>query len=144
MAVVQLQKDVSALLFSAESGGVSGWQVYFALLGPGFEDLLLADVTVSNQNQHAFWNEPAISDQPMLLMANYAAGSDEAHYGPHRYIISAYFPNRLYDAAGVYLLQDQYMTIRTYDLQEHVDILGAEKQEILARLRRVKSSQTLR
>jgi hypothetical protein len=73
-------------------------------------------------------------------VADYAVGSDEAHYGPHRYSISAYFPNRLLND-GLYLLEDRYMTIRLYDLQATADILGSEKQEILRRLRRVVSAR---
>ncbi len=45
VAVVQLERGIPALLFSAESGGVSGWQIHFALLRPGtgknIEDLLV-------------------------------------------------------------------------------------------------------
>src|SRR5437870_4291438 len=37
VAVVQVEKDMSALLFSAASGGVSGWQIHLALLRPGAE-----------------------------------------------------------------------------------------------------------
>jgi hypothetical protein len=139
VTAVQLRKDLPALLFSAESGGVSGWSVHFALLGADMDDLLQAAVSVSNQNQHAFWKEPAISDEPIFLVADYAAGSDEAHYGPHRYIISAYFPNRSFDD-GVYLLEDRYMTIRLYDLQSNADVLGSERPEVLSRLRRVKAA----
>ncbi len=35
VALIQVEKDVPALLFSAESGGVSGFGIYFALLHPG-------------------------------------------------------------------------------------------------------------
>ncbi len=138
VTAVQLRKDLPALLFSAETGGVSGWSVHFALLGSDMNNMLLAD-SVDNQNQHALWSEPTISDEPIFLVAVYAAGSDEAHYGPHRYIISAYFPNRSFDD-GVYLLEDRYMTVRLYDLQANADVPGSEKPEILSRLRRVKSA----
>lgn len=137
---VQLREDTPALLFSAETGGVSGWSVSFALLvGPDLENVLLAE-PVDNQSQYALWNEPAISDFAIFLTATYAAGSDEAHYGHHRYIISAYFPNHRYDD-GVYLLQDRFMTIQSYDLQAKADVLASEKTEILRRLSRVISSQ---
>ncbi len=63
--VAPFKKDIPALLFSAASGGVSGWEIHFALLRPGtgtrLEDLL-GDVTVSDQSQHAFWNDTAISN----------------------------------------------------------------------------------
>src|SRR6266496_2857974 len=35
VTVVRLEKDIPALLFSAASGGVSGWAIHFALLRPG-------------------------------------------------------------------------------------------------------------
>ncbi len=136
--VVELKKGLPAILFSAETGGVSGWSVHFALLGPDMNNMLLAD-PVDNQNQHAFWSEPTISDEPVFLVAVYAAGSDEAHYGPHRYIISAYFAGASPDDRS-YHLQDRFMTVKKYDLEASADILVAEKPEILSRLRRVKST----
>jgi len=48
VTAVQLRKDLPALLFLAETGGVSGWSVHFALLGPNLENMLLAD-SVDNQ-----------------------------------------------------------------------------------------------
>ena len=38
-----------------------------------------------------------------------------------------------------YFLDDQYMTVRQYDLEEKADVLGSEKQEIVTRVQRVKS-----
>jgi hypothetical protein len=136
---VQLGKDQPALLFSVETGGVSGWSVHYVLLDADLEDFLGEDVTVSNQNEHGFWNEPMISDQKIFLTANYVWGPDEGHYGPHRWIISAYFPKASGDD-GRYRLQDRYMTVRHYDLESQ-DVLAAEKPEILARLRRIKSAR---
>jgi hypothetical protein len=40
-----------------------------------------------------------------------------------------------------YYLEDQYMTVRKYDLDANADILAAEKQEITARLKRVKAER---
>lgn len=141
--VVQLMKDVAALLFSAESGGVSGWAVHYALLRPGtgkdLEELLIADASVSNQSQQAFWNDLSISDAQIFLTAEYAWGSDEAHYDEHRYVVSAYVMKRTSIVDDpTYYLEDRYMTVRKYDL-ENADILVSEKQEILARLARVKA-----
>ena len=80
--LVQLKRGMSALLFSAESGGVSGWQVYFALLQPGtgkeLGDLFLSDTRVSNQNQHAFWSVPTVSDAQIFLTADYVWGRTKA------------------------------------------------------------------
>jgi len=41
----------------------------------------------------------------------------------------------------VYSLEDQYMTVRRYDLDAKDDVLASEKQEILARLKRVKEER---
>ena len=42
-----------------------------------------------------------------------------------------------------YYLEDRYMTIHKYDLDADANILASEKQEILARLRRVKAETEL-
>ena len=144
--VIQLDKDTPALFFSAASGGVSGWQVHFALLrsgtGKDLENFFLSDSSVSNQSHHAFWNEPAISDAQIFLTADYVWGPDEAHYSDHRYIISSYVRKAESLLDGLqYYLEDQYMTVRKYDSDAKTDILGSEKQEILARLKRVKAEQ---
>jgi hypothetical protein len=143
--VMQLDKDTSALFFSAASGGVSGWQVHFALLRPGTEKELwdsFPDITVSNQSQHAFWNEPSISAAPIFVIAEYVQSlvPAEGHYGKHRYMASAYIRAAPSDDADVYQLQDRYMTAHKYDLEASGDVLASEKQEILARLRRVKAA----
>jgi hypothetical protein len=138
LEIVQLRNDSPALLFSAETGGVSGWSVRFALLGPDLDNLLFAD-SVSNQNQHTFWFEPAVSDWKIFLTASFVWGPDEGHYGPHRYIISAYFPSASADDRS-YRLQDRFMTIRRYDLDDKAEILGSERSEILHRLKSVVSA----
>jgi hypothetical protein len=143
VAVVQLEKDMPALLFSADSGGVSGWTIHFALLRPGtgkdLQDLFMSGISVSNQSQHAFWSDPAISDAQFFVTADYVWGPDESHYSEHRYIISAYVrkPSSLLDDL-YYYLEDRYMTARKYDLEGDADVLASERQEILARLRRLK------
>jgi hypothetical protein len=144
VAVIQLEKGVSTLLFSAASGGVSGWQIHFALLRPGgakdLEDLFLSGMTVSNQSQHALWSDSTISDAPIFMTADYVWGPDEAHYSEHRYVISAYIRSASALADDLYYsLEDRFMTVRKYDLDANSDILTSEKQEILARLKRVKA-----
>jgi hypothetical protein len=56
--VVQLEKDNPVLLFSALSGGVSGWTIHFAFLrlgtGKDLENFFLSDSSLSNQSQQAF------------------------------------------------------------------------------------------
>jgi len=100
----------------------------------------LSGVSVSNQNQHAFWTEPTISDAPIFLTAEYSFGPDEGHYGEHRYVISAYIlrPSSTFDGL-YYWLEDQYLTVRKYDIDANADVLSSEKQEILARLARAKA-----
>ena len=94
MELVQLAKDTPALLFSASSGGVSGWEIHFALLVPGsakeLQDLLLSEVSVSSLSQDEFWIEPAISDAKIFLTADAVWGPEEVHFGDHRYMISVY------------------------------------------------------
>jgi hypothetical protein len=144
ITLIQIGKNMPSILFSADSGGVSGWAVHFALLrsgmGKDLQDLFLSAVSVSNQNQHTFWTEPTISDEPIFLTAEYSFGPDEGHYGEHRYVISAYImrPSSVFDGM-YYWLEDQYLTIRKYDLDADADILASERQEILARLKRVKA-----
>ena len=142
--VVQLDKNTSALLFTAASGGVSGWTIQFALLRPGMGaqlDDLFSGITVSNQNQHAFWSDSAISEVPVFLTASYVWSPEEGHYGFHRYIISTYARKSVSGDSENYYLEDQYMTTRYYDLDANDDILISEKQEILARLRRVRAER---
>lgn len=140
---VQIEKNMPALLFSAASGGVSGYRIHFALLrlGTGKDlDNLFLDVTVSNQSQTAFWTESTIADAPIFLTADYSWGPDEAHYSEHRYVVSVYVrrPSSLLSDLD-YFLEDRYMTVRKYYLDANPDILTSEKQEILARLARVKA-----
>ena len=143
VALVQIEKDLPALLFSAESGGVSGFSIHFALLQPGpgrdLENLFLSDLSISNQSEHGFWTEPTISDAPIFLTADFVWGPNESHYVAHRYIISAYVwrSNSMVDSPSYYL-EDRYMTVREYE-SWNSNIPTSEKQEILARLARVKA-----
>jgi hypothetical protein len=140
--LVQVEKGMPALLFSAESGGVSGWEIHFALLhqgqGNGLEDLFLSNLSTSNQSEHEFWNLPAFSDAPIFATADYVWGPDEAHYDEHRYIVSTYARRGSTAIDGHYYLEDRYMTTRKYDIEKG-NILSSEKPEILARLRRVRA-----
>src|ERR1700674_2949093 len=153
--VAELHKGVSALFFEAASGGVSGFALQFALLKfcdrdrfPGcrvdeLKNLLPYELGVSNQSQHAWWELPEISDSKVFLTADFVWGPREAHYSDHRYIVSVYVrrPDD-FDELSYYLV-DQFMTVRSYsykDTGELDDVLGAEEQEILTRLKRVKAS----
>jgi hypothetical protein len=131
--VVQFAKDRSALLFSASTGGVSGWGIHYALLAPqggtDLEDLFLDGVSLSNQNRMAFWSEPDVSDAKIFVTADFVWGQGEGHYGEHRFVISAYLWGNSY-----YWLADRYFTARWYSEDANDDVLGSEKAEILARL----------
>lgn len=149
VSVVQIAKDVPALLFIAASGGVSGFSIHFALLRPGagkdLENLFAEKIPASNQSQHAFWNDSSISEAPIFLVADFKWGPFESHYSPHRYIVSSYVlgPVELGDLPECFL-EDEFMTVRKYDLEDGADILASEKEEILARLRRVKAAEPRR
>ena len=149
VTVIEVKKGEPAIFFSAASGGVSGFTIHFALLRPSnmkLENLLVSDASVSAQSQNAFWTDDSISDAPFLITADYIWGPDEGHFSPHRFIVSSYVQKHSLDLEGdYYFLQDRYMTLRSYDLDEkEIDILGAEKPEILARLRRIKSAESER
>jgi hypothetical protein len=142
VTLVQVEKGMSALLFSAATGGVSGFSIHFALLHPGsgkeLENLFLSGISISSQSEHEFWNLPALSDAPIFATADYVWGPDESHISEHRYIISTYARRSSSLLDGLfYYLEDQYMTTRKYGENSH--ILSSEKPEILARLRRVKA-----
>jgi hypothetical protein len=133
--VVQFAQDKSALFFGAWTGGVSGRGAHYALLVPGagktLENILSGDVSLSNQSRTAFWNEPDASDAKIFVTADYLWGPGESHYEEHRYEISVYV---LY---GFYALVDRYVTSRWYDLDANNDVLGSERAEIVARLKKV-------
>jgi hypothetical protein len=140
--IVQIHKNAPAILFSAESYGVSGWNIHFALLRPDnngkLENLLAPDFHISNQGQHRLTEATELSNHLMLLTAESHWGPEETKNSPHRYLISVY---TLYDPAGPYYqLTDRYMTVRKYDPAGKDDILAAEAPEWKSRLRRVLES----
>jgi hypothetical protein len=143
--VIEVQKDEPALFFSAKSGGVSGFTIHFALLQPGdgkdLVDLFGSVLEVSNLSQHVFWSDSTISTAPIFVTADWVSGPDEAHYTPHRYIISSYVlkPLSLLVDGLFYYLEDRYMTVQKYDLEANEDILDREKPEVTSRLLRVKT-----
>jgi hypothetical protein len=146
--LVRLDRRKTALLFSADSGGVSGWSIHYAILRPGegdkLEDILPWSAATSNQSQRGLWNLPEISEARVFVTADaeWGPGPDETHYSPHRYKVSAYvlFSSELLDDDLYYYLDDQYLTVRKYDLESD-DVLAAEKAEINARLKRVKAER---
>jgi len=75
VSVVQINKNTSALFFSVASGGVSGFSLHFALLYPrtdkSLENFFFPDMSLSNQGEHAFWNDPTISAAPIFVTAEW-------------------------------------------------------------------------
>jgi hypothetical protein len=140
--VVQLKKDLPAILFSVAAGGVSAWQIHLALLQPGrgnaLQDLFAHDVSVSNQSQYEFWSVPEISPAQIFVTADAVWGPDEVHFGDHRYMISVYVMESS-TLEHFYYLEDRYMTVHKYNLETNIGVLSPERQEILARLRRIKA-----
>jgi hypothetical protein len=148
VSVVEVTKNLSALHFSADGGGVSGIPVFHALLrlgqGKDLDNLFRSGLSLSEQSQHVFWKVPSISDAQIFVTAEYVWGSNESHYGLHRYIISTYVLKHSSEFdLDSYHMQDQFMTVRSYDVAEQ-DILTAEKGEITARLKRVKAAQAIK
>jgi hypothetical protein len=134
--MVQLSKERTALLFSAATGGVSGWSMHLALLTPGtgkdLDDLLPVDLSLSNQSQTAFWSEPVVSGERIFVTADAFPGPGEAHYSDHRYVISTY----IWDVSG-YWLADRYISARWHNGSDRTDVLGPERPTVIARLRQV-------
>jgi hypothetical protein len=146
VAVVQLKKGTPAIFFTAASGGTSGWTLHFALLRPDvskdLDDLFMSDVEISNQSQHAFWSDPSTSDALIFVTADFVWGPDEPHYDRHRYTVSAYtYKHQALINNDAYYLEDRYMTAKKYNSDGGDDVLTSERQEILTRLRRVKSQK---
>jgi hypothetical protein len=148
VAVIQVTKDMPAVLFSAESGGVSGFTIDFVLLRltskNDFQNLFFGPMSLSNQSEHVFWSEPSISDAPIFVTAESTNGPNECHICEHRYIVSAYTlqSSELVDDL-FYYLDDQFMTAKKYGEDRKTDILSTEKQELLTRLRRRKAAENL-
>jgi hypothetical protein len=140
--VVLLEKDLPAILFSAATGGVSGWKIHLALLKPGtgsiLEQLFVPPISVSDQSQYAFWSDFAISPAQIFVTADAVWGPDEGHFGDHRYMISAYVLAPSSMELHYYYLQDRYMTVHRYRSETNIEVLTPEKEEILARLRRIR------
>jgi len=141
----------SALLFSAVAwAGGSGASTHFALLHLNedgrMDNLFPDDISLSGISAHAFWTEASLSDAPIFVTADYVWGPSESHFDYHRFIVSAYvlkLREPAFSDSFTYSLDDRYMTVRKYpsldDEKNKVDILGSEKPEIIARLKRVKA-----
>jgi len=139
--IVQLTPSAEALLFTAvASGGGSGERNHIALLQPGkgrqLRNLMSPDLSMSEQGEYQFLNEPSISKMPLFIVADYVWSDGESHFSRHRFRISTYvfgptLPN--------YGLRDEYVTSKkyaSYDDAEKITVIQYENAEILARLKR--------
>jgi hypothetical protein len=147
VSMIQVQRDLPALLFSVETWGASESQIHFVLLRAtegDLEDLFQPEISLSNQSEHAFWTDFSISASPIFVTADYVWGPDECHTCAHRYIISAYaLKPSSYTDRLLYYLEDRYMTIHEYGGGANTDILASEKQEVMARLKRLNAETEL-
>lgn len=138
---LELREGLDALWFSVASGGVSGFEIHYALLIPGAEqdliDLFSKPIKTSNQSQTGFLSDPSISPAKIVVIADFVWGPDESHHGPHRFIISSYVLRLSSDLnESRYFLQDRYMTARWYRDDDGTSIVEAERQQALSRLKR--------
>jgi len=64
-----------------------------------------------------------------FVTGDFVWGPDEAHYDVYKH--------QTLTNDESYFLEDRYMTAKKYNLEGKDDVLASEKQEILARLRRL-------
>ena len=142
---VRLRPGYEGLLFTAKSsGGGSGSLHLLALLEPGagsnLENLLPPGLSVTEQGEYRFWDEPSISDTALLVVADYVWGDGETHFSAHYFRISSYVFN---SESRHYELRDEYITGKKYPSLDEVDSITAleqEKPEVLGRLQGGRSS----
>lgn len=135
------------VLFSAMfSGCGSGTLTDFSLLTVknGEFASLAPTIRLTNQSEYKLWSLPEISHDPVFATADFiedlkafekSGRSEETHFARHRYHIEAYAFDPL---KGRYILKATFDTAKKYkglDESDKVQILDAEKAEILERLR---------
>ncbi|MFZ0303957.1 MAG: hypothetical protein WAL75_14805 [Terracidiphilus sp.] len=135
------------VLFSAMfSGCGSGTLTDYSLLtvrAGEFVDLL-PHVRLTNQSQHQLWSLPQVSKLPVLVTADFiwdfdafkkSKGQEETHFAAHRYHVEAF----AFDPkSGQYLQKVSFDTTNKYpglDEVDQIEVVGAEKPHILAKLR---------
>ena len=133
----------SVLLFdSMFSGGGSGTLTRYAVLredcaGPVTHlTNVLPYVALTNNSDHAVWNESEISPYPLLVTADFIWDFDagETHFSQHRFTIAAW---RYNPAKDVYVLALSYKTAKKYDgldASDSINVIAPERPEILRRL----------
>ncbi len=81
---------------------------------------------------------PEMSRLPVLLTADFVWGEGETHFAPHFYNVEVYRYNERtdrYEKALTYTTSQKYNGL---DSTEKIHVLGAEKKEILRRLKAAK------
>jgi len=155
LTLIELRQGQSALFFQASGGGVSGFSQHFALFDlcdparhadckpAELRNLFPADLEVSNVSQFSWWNLPAISPSKLFLTADFVWGPLEGHSADHRFIISVYARRPDNSGDQGYTLVDRFKTVHSYGLAPGgglADVLGAERKQILTRLKKVKAT----
>ncbi len=141
--VIQIDKETPAILFSAASGGVSGYSIHYALLTQAadgkLQNLFPSRMKVADQSQHGFFLRPEISPAPIFVTADFVWDLNDSHHGAHRFVVSVYWIKKHLDGGmDRYALADRYMTVKRYERVDRQDnILRAEFPELWSRLRRV-------
>lgn len=136
---VDLDGHSEALLFSAASGGVTGYAIHLALLQPDeterLKNLLRSTDDISAQSQFRFLSEPELSTAKILVTATFEWGLNDAHHGEHRYHVSTYVRQFHYDEQEfVYALADRYLTVKSYERVSDQNIISSELNAIRKRM----------
>jgi len=139
--LVQLNPSSQALLFSAESYGVSGWKFFYSMLqldSKGqFKELFDSNPTLSSRSTLGWIADPSISVAPTFVTFDAVIGVGETSPEPHRCMVSVYvYVRPEWSDDPRYVFADQFLTVKKYDFYT-TEVLLSEKPEILSRLKRV-------
>lgn len=132
------------ILFSATfSGGGSGTLTRYAILRS--ESLgasprlinLLPGVALTNNSDHAIWNDRKLSPFPLFITADFIWDFEagESHFSQHRFLVKVW---RFDPSKGRYVLALSYKTVKKYvglDASDAVNVIAPERGEIVRRLR---------
>ena len=101
---------------------------------------LMPFVGVTNVSERAMWRVPGASEYPILVDADFIWGDGEGHFEKHYYTVEAWRFDRKADR---YVKVFLYRTAKKYDGGDSapVRVLASERQEILRRLVRGRTSE---
>ena len=142
MKRLPLPNGDSWLLFSATfSGGGSGTLTRYAILRKDGSHLinLLPEVALTNNSDHAIWNEPELSKYPLFVTADFIWDfkTGETHFNKHLFNIEVW----QFDLAkDHYVRAPSYTTKKKYyglDAGDSIVVIAPERSEIVRRLRLV-------